>query len=164
MPEENKEQGESGKKKKIPLWIYLPFAVVFLGVCAGAYFFVMNNNQSGGSSEATRTRNTVQTKQSLGPTIDLQDFVVNILDGEQMHYLKAAITIEATDDKTKEEIQKRNPQIRDAIILLMGNKKYDELRDLQGKLQLRAELMKRINSLLSQGAIENVFFTEFVVQ
>ncbi len=165
MPEGKKEQSEGKKgkeqtsnKKKIPLWIYLPFGLVFICACAGAYLFGVN-----GTDKSPKVEHKKE-KESLGPMIDLEDFVVNILDGEQMHYLKAAITVEARNVETKEEVKKRNPQIRDSIILLMGNKKYDELRDLQGKLQLRAELQNKINSLLPKGKVENVYFTEFVVQ
>jgi flagellar FliL protein len=56
------------------------------------------------------------------------------------------------------------PQIRDAILLLVGNKSFSELNDLQGKLQLRAELINRINGVLVSGKVKRIFFTEFVVQ
>jgi len=165
VAEDKKEQEDkTSNKKKIPLWLYLPFAVVFIGACAGAYLFGVSGGANPLGSNETVTEKDKKKKETLGPMIELDDFVVNILDGEQMHYLKASITIEVNNGQTKGEVENRNPQIRDAIILLMGNKKYNELRDLQGKLQLRAELQQRINSLLPQGQVENIYFTEFVVQ
>ena len=56
------------------------------------------------------------------------------------------------------------PQIKDAILLLVGNKTYTELNDLQGKIQLRAELINKINSILKQGKVKRIYFTDFVVQ
>ena len=56
------------------------------------------------------------------------------------------------------------PQIRDAILLLMSNKTFSEMSDLQGKLQLRAELLSRINSFFRKGKVQKIYFTEFVVQ
>jgi flagellar FliL protein len=56
------------------------------------------------------------------------------------------------------------PQIRDAILLLIGNKTFAELSDLQGKLQLRAEIIARLNKLLTTGKVKGIYFTEFVVQ
>jgi flagellar FliL protein len=62
------------------------------------------------------------------------------------------------------EAGERMPQIRDAILLLMSNKTFSEMSDLQGKLQLRAELLSRINSFFRKGKVQKIYFTEFVVQ
>jgi flagellar FliL protein len=56
------------------------------------------------------------------------------------------------------------PQMRDAIILLISNKTFEELQDLQGKKQLKAELQSRINSILQTGKVTSIYFTNFVVQ
>jgi flagellar FliL protein len=56
------------------------------------------------------------------------------------------------------------PQLQDAILLLVGNKTFDELRDLQGKLQLRAELMEKLNKIMQKGQVRKIYFTDFVVQ
>ncbi len=62
------------------------------------------------------------------------------------------------------EVEERKPQVRDAILLFMSSKSFDELRDLQGKLQLRADLIGRINALLALGEVKTIYFTDFVVQ
>jgi flagellar FliL protein len=56
------------------------------------------------------------------------------------------------------------PQIKDAILLLVGNKTFGELNDLQGKIQLRAELINKVNSILLNGKVKRIYFTDFVVQ
>ena len=63
-----------------------------------------------------------------------------------------------------EEVNKRMPQIRDAILLLIGNKTFDELQDIQGKNQVKAELKSKINSFLKTGKVTNIYLTDFVVQ
>ena len=62
------------------------------------------------------------------------------------------------------ELNQRMPQIKDAILLLIGNKTFNELNDLQGKIQLRAELINKINSILLKGKVKRIYFTDFVVQ
>ena len=101
---------------------------------------------------------------AVGPLVDLDAFIVNILDEEGTRYLKASITLEMTNSASASEIEERLPQVKDSILLLVGNKTYNEISDLQGKLQLRAELIARINTLLQKGKIKNIFFTDFVVQ
>jgi flagellar FliL protein len=96
--------------------------------------------------------------------LDIDSFIVNILDEQGTHYLKAAITLEVDAPMTLEEINKRMPQIRDAILLQVGNKTFRELADLEGKLQLRAELISRLNEILEMGEVKKIYFTDFVVQ
>jgi flagellar FliL protein len=48
--------------------------------------------------------------------------------------------------------------------MLVGNKTYEELQDLQGKRQLKAEMIVKINSFLRAGQVNNIYFTDFVVQ
>ena len=100
----------------------------------------------------------------VGPMVTIDTFIVNILDDEENRYLKAAITLEVDVPTTADEITSRLPQLQDAILLLIGNKTFSELRDMQGKMQLRAELLNRINEILSKGKVKRIYFTDFVVQ
>jgi flagellar FliL protein len=100
----------------------------------------------------------------IGPMVDIEPFIVNILDQDGTRYLKAAITLEMADAEAVEAVTRRMPQLRDAILLLIGNKSFNELSDLQGKLQLRSELLDRLNRILSNGSVRKIYFTDFVVQ
>ena len=100
----------------------------------------------------------------IGPLLAIDDIIVNLLDDQETRYLKAAITLELDTTVGVDEVEKRKPQVRDAILLLLSSKTFAELRDLQGKLQLRAELMERINGLLQKGKVKTIYFTDFVVQ
>ncbi len=96
--------------------------------------------------------------------VDIEEFIVNIISADSNHYVKASLTLELTNEESREELTKRMPQTRDAILLLLGNKTYEELQDLQGKKQLKAELINRINSFLQSGKVKSIYFTNFVVQ
>lgn len=101
---------------------------------------------------------------AVGPMVNIDSFVINILEEKETRYLKAAVTLELDSLPTADEVKLRMPQIRDAILLLVGNKTFNEVRDLQGKLQLRAEMLDKINSLLQVGKVQQIYFTDFVVQ
>jgi flagellar FliL protein len=100
----------------------------------------------------------------IGPMVDIEEFIVNIISGDAAHYVKASITVELTNEAVQSEVQQRMPQMRDAILLLIGNKTYEELQDLQGKKQLKAELLSKINTFLQTGKVVSIYFTNFVVQ
>jgi flagellar FliL protein len=172
MAKNQEEKAEVGKKRdwKFLLILVLLAILLILAVGAGAYYIGV---QAAGSTETQSTEGETKEKSSgfsfgsadyLGPLVELEDFVVNITDREQTRYLKVSITLEAADKKTKSEVENRLPQVRDTIIFQVSGKTYDQLRDLEGKKQLQAELIMSLNELLDKGRVQRLFFTEFVVQ
>lgn len=101
---------------------------------------------------------------AAGALVAFDDIVVNLLDDQEPRYLKAAITLEMSGPAAVAEANARKAQIRDAMILLLSNKTLLELRDMQGKLQLRADLMEKINGFLRKGKVKTLYFTDFIVQ
>jgi flagellar FliL protein len=170
MAENTEMEGKGFLRSKKSKFLILPILLLLLTAVAlitffffyqGAWASLMGEEQQ---VEDTNASDSQAEKKSLGPTIKLDNFVVNINDGERTRYLKTGITLEAMDKKTKKEIKNRKPQIRDAVIFLSSNKNFRELRDLQGKRQLQADIQHKINSILRQGKVRRIFFTEFVVQ
>ncbi len=153
-------EGGGGKKKLII--IIVAVLVLLVGGGVGAFLF-LGGEEKKLSPEEEQAELERQAKQ-VGPMVNIDTFIVNILDDEESRYLKAALTIEVDKPETSMEVTERMPQIKDAILLLVGNKTFGELRDLQGKIQLRAELINRINSVLIKGKVKRIYFTDFVVQ
>ncbi|WP_305043271.1 flagellar basal body-associated FliL family protein [Geoalkalibacter sp.] len=163
MAEKKKDEQEGGKKGggKLPLIIA---AVVLLAAGVGAAAYFLGAKGAPGAVGADVARASSMPSDAIGPMVDVEPFIVNILDNDGTRYLKAALTLEAETPAGRQEIIERMPQIRDAILLVAGNKTFDELRDLQGKLQLRAELLGRVNEIMKRDRIRRIYFTEFVVQ
>jgi flagellar FliL protein len=99
----------------------------------------------------------------IGPIIDLDPFIVNLADPEP-RFLKLTIKVEVDGLSAKAEIGERIPQIRDAVLILLSSKESQTIKPTAGKLQLRDEILQRINALLATGQAKNAYFTEFVVQ
>ncbi|MEA3469238.1 MAG: flagellar basal body-associated FliL family protein [Thermodesulfobacteriota bacterium] len=164
---QNKEEsGEEGGSKKKLIIIIAGAVILLLAIGGGAYFFlkpapveeeVINPELAVPVPEITQST-------EIGPMVEIKEFIVNIISEEDRHYVKASLTLELNKEEALEETNKRMPQIRDAILLLVGNKTYEELHDLQGKKQLKAELVSKINSFLQRGRVKAIYFTDFVVQ
>ena len=152
---------ESGGKKKLIIIIVALVLVAAIG--GGVAFFLLSGKKPQADPEAEAAALAQKAKQ-VGPMVNIDAFVVNILDDEENRYLKAALTIEVDSQAAADEINTRMPQIQDAILLLIGNKTFSELRDMQGKMQLRAELINRLNEILTRGKVKRIYFTDFVVQ
>ncbi|WP_353683472.1 flagellar basal body-associated protein FliL [Thermodesulfovibrio sp. 3907-1M] len=152
---ESKEQPEKPKKKsKLPLIIIA--ALVLIAGAAAAYFFIL-----GKGDQHTKS---ATSKESQGVNFALEPFVVNLMDQGGTKYLKVTVQLELSQAKLAEEAKSKTPQIRDAIITLLTNKTSDELITPEGKLLLKDEIKQRVNQILGENTVTNVYLTDFVMQ
>ncbi len=177
---EDTSADQGAKKKKL---IIIGGAALLLLIILGVViFFLLKKNDTSKDKpenpEAAVQIPSLNPPADIGPMIEIKEFVVNIISEVDRHYVKASLTIELVNNPTvadkdtkatgndlaKEEATQRMAQIRDSILLLIGNKTYEELQDLQGKKQLKAELASKINSILRSGQVKEIYFTDFVVQ
>jgi flagellar FliL protein len=152
-----------GNKKTI---LFAAIGLLLVAAAAFGGYLVGHSAQPAppASAEAAAAGATAAAAATVGPMVNIDSFVINILEEKDTRYLKAAVTLELDNPLAADEVKLRMPQIRDAILLLAGNKSFSEVRDLQGKLQLRAEMLDKVNSLLQAGKVQQIYFTDFVVQ
>lgn len=163
MAKEKEEKEKPAKSKNKIFLIGLP-VLVLLFAAGGAGLYFTGFFDSTGTAEASQPSREAQSDEQLGPLVKMEDFVVNIMHKDTSRFLKLGVSLEAKDEESSKSIEKRTPQIRDAVLLLLGNKRYGEIKDLQGKMQLKADLLARVRELAGQGEITNIYFTDFVVQ
>jgi len=99
-----------------------------------------------------------------GHIYKMDPFVVNLRDTERMRYLKLKLEIESSEQKANEEYEKRLPQLRDMILTVLTSKSSNDIRDSQGKTQLRKEMQERLNQLVRSFQIKTIYFSEFIIQ
>jgi Flagellar basal body-associated protein len=163
---EQPEPKKGGKKKLI----IIAAAVLILLGGGGYYLLLYKPNQDALQNTAQETSKAailikpLQDEVRIGPMVEIKEFVVNIIGTDTPHYVKASLSLELDKDDTVDEVSKRMPQIRDAILLIIGNKTFEEVQDVQGKNQVKAELKSKINSFLKTGKVNNIYLTDFVVQ
>lgn len=94
----------------------------------------------------------------------LEPFIVNIYDGQELRYLKVKVELEMVNASVKGELEARLAAIRDAILVLVSTKTLHDIQDVQGKNQMKDEIMGAINRIIPPGKIAKIYFTDFVVQ
>lgn len=174
--EEKKEEAGKGAnpkgKSNAKLFIIVGIAIV-LFLAGGGFFFMRK-----GSSEKTAIAEEktpppkadhaapvkAEEKTGAGTILDLDPFVVNLADNPEIRYLKVTIKLELTDAEYAAEVNQRMPQIRDALLILLSSKEYAAIRTVEGKLELRDEILQRLNTILKKGAVRTAYFTDFVAQ
>jgi flagellar FliL protein len=61
-------------------------------------------------------------------------------------------------------VERRLPQVRDSILMILPTKTFADINNTPGKIAVRDELLVAMNDLVTTGKIQNLYFTEFVVQ
>ncbi|MCX7982195.1 MAG: flagellar basal body-associated FliL family protein [Syntrophales bacterium] len=151
---------EEGKKKSplmlIILVILLLLMLVAVGVGAALYFMKQ-------PSEAEKKK-TAPVTAAIGPMWTMDSMIVNLADQGGERYIKVSMQFELNSPEVAKELDLVKPKIKDMAIDLLSSKTYAELADNAGKQRLREELMFKANSIITQGKITKVYFTEFVIQ
>ena len=99
-----------------------------------------------------------------GITMPLQPFVVNLSGDDGHRFLRLVLALDVKDEKTKAEIDKRLPHLRNRLVFLLTSKTFADISSAQGKYQLQTEINKALNETLGTPLVRKTYFTEFIVQ
>ncbi len=178
--EEGAEVPQKKSKKKLII-ILLIFLILVGGVGGGAWFMLQDPNSivsqmlngggedgeavvEGEQSEGEDTEGEGQTRLPATFLTSIPPLTINLADPGTPRYLRLGIDVEATSQQAVNDIKNNNAKIRDAIIILLSSKKYDDLASADGKFTLKHEIISRMNQILGAPRIVQIYFTDFVVQ
>jgi len=99
-----------------------------------------------------------------GVIFDLQPFIVNLADAPEIRYLKVTIKLDLLNAAYADDLTKHLPQIRDTLLLLLSSQEFKDIRTADGKMELRDEILQRINALFRREKVRTAYFTDFVTQ
>lgn len=98
----------------------------------------------------------------VGHIVKLEPFIVNLAESKGTKVFKVNMELEVENAEVQDEVQKRIPQIRDIIIILLSSKNYRQISTPAGKEELKDEIRDTINTFLTRGKVIKVLFTEFL--
>lgn len=172
MAEDVKDEQKQEKPKSSSKMLLIIVAVLIILILAiGAMIVVMLGGQSEPNVQTNQAPVATKTAQkrssnllTIGPMYALDQFVVNLLSENGSKYLKASLDIELNAEELSAEIDKKKPAIRDIIIRTLSSKTFEEVSTMKGKDRLKDEIVEKLNEILADGQVRNIFFTDFVVQ
>jgi len=157
---------ENGKKEKFKFkfnqlftTIIVVLAVFFAAVFAATIFFIKVVLPQRSEYMMLSEANQVKYMVPLG-----EDLVVNLADPSGRRFIRVNLTLVTDTEETQAEILRRKPQIRDVVIKIFRTKTVDKIREEEGILNIRNEIITAITDMLPFGQVIDVFFTEFVYQ
>ncbi len=170
--EEEKTEVKKSSSKIVLIIVIILLILILAGGGLAAYFLLSSNN----SSEPAQTQNQQKTMANkkhfnknsdltkIGPIYPLDQFIVNLLSSNGERFLKIKMDLELSGPELTAELDKKKPMIRDIIIRTLSSKTFQEISTNRGKEKLKDELVEKINNVLTDGYIKNIFLIEFVVQ
>lgn len=95
-------------------------------------------------------------------------FLANFTIGNRQRYLQVSIVAMARDTKHIEALRSHMPLVRNRIVMLLSGENFEQLQTDEGRVLLQQKVLAAIQELLQketgQPGIEQVFFTNFVMQ
>jgi flagellar protein FliL len=165
MADKNETPQEKSKASK--LWILI--AALVLVVAGDLTFRVLSYfsapktsalaSAEGGEKKAEAEK---AKKPEVKGTMNLDPFLVNLADKESISYVKA--TFQLGLDKAPGEVEA--PVVaaaRDTILSLLSAKTAEQILTVEGKTQLREEIRNRVNAVLPESKVLEVYIVDFVV-
>lgn len=119
-------------------------------------------------AEASKEGEGAEKKSELdidfGETFKMQTFNLNLGNALENRYIRLEVTLEYRGGESqKQEIEKRMPQLRDAVISIVQRKTREFLLSPDGKESLRKEILTRINRYM-KARIESVYITDLLIE
>ena len=95
----------------------------------------------------------------------LGDFTANMASHDRSgKFVRVEIKLQMSDNDMVGELKEKNILLRDAVIEEMSLKRFSEVSTPRGKEELKNNIKNRLNSIVGDGDIEDVYSTQFIIQ
>ncbi len=162
-----------GTKKKL-IFILL-IAIVLMGILAGVWLlFFGGSDEDKGVSNGSATENRVLNKSDKSDQIEeivFEDIVklepferIRLKGNSAFGFVSLDVSLELLDHRYRKQVVSMEDRIRKIIMGQVREMRWIELRTSEGKIQLKYDVLKRINSLFPKVIARNVYFTNLIMQ
>jgi len=160
MAEEEKSE-EGQKKSKLPLIIIA--AVVVLALAGGGAWFFLKGDSDEVDEKVKAKASAIE---AIPVYMAIDTLTVNLKDSRQ--YLQLTISLQLKNTEDSGLIKLYMPQVRTRALIILSNKKPEDVISAEGKLALLEELKtiteKPFTEKLEPIEILDVSFTSFIIQ
>ena len=184
MAEEENTEEEAPKEKKSNMLMIIIIVVLILIILIGAVVGVLlmssDDEEAVASQPQTKERSaekprsrTSNSSSSIGSSRQLSEigilypldtFTVNLKSDAGRRYLKCTMSLELEGEELSLELDAKSPVLRDRIIRILTSKTLEEISSKKGKQKVSVQIMDTLNSMIADGEIRGIYFTEFVIQ
>lgn len=137
-------------KKLITTTLVLLSAILFLAVVGLVFVLKMNEDKS---AEPT-------IDEVLKVSVDIPEITTNLKNNQ---YVKISFKVQTDGRKAQQELKKRDFQIKNLVISELSEMEASELEGKAGKKKLEQTMKEKVNELMQNGKIVNVYITSYII-
>ncbi len=167
------DAGQSEKKGGTLKWIIIILVLIGLGV--GAFFMkdtimsmvMPNDSQETAENSAEESKETESVKRDpdfQGEMATIAPFVANLNDPLGKRYIKIGFEVELVDVSAVDSFEKYIIKIKNMLLILLGSKTPQEMLGPKNQIRLQQEIVDRINLILGEGKVLNIYFSTYILQ
>ncbi len=152
-----------------PVVKILIIVIVLIILSVGAFFvsktFLLPKYQA---YKEAKELAAIEAEKNAVPTMGLihiiDNITVNTLGSGGRRYVIAEVALEVQDQLIIDEIITREPQIRDEFIRYLRRQTAQHVLDLGFQERSRRDLTKMLNSHLSSGKVDSMYYVKLLLQ
>ncbi len=153
---------------KILIIIIVFLLLILIAGGAGFFWYMQKDDMNTNTTSAPQEKKISAADETLaevGPLYPLAPITVNLktTDGKDV-YLKATLSLELDSKLLENELDAKNAVIRDELILILSNYTQVDVASDNGKAEICARIKEKLNSMLHDGQIRNVYIVSFIIQ
>lgn len=126
--------------------------IILLGAGAVFYYIKYINNES---------QEELSIEQVIKHSVEVPEITTNLNDDT---LIQISFMIETDGKKAREELEKREFQIKDIVINELSEIDADQLKGKKAKQDLEDKLTEQIDGLMQEGRIVQIYTTSSILQ
>jgi len=171
MADEEKEVAVEQPQGNNMLKILMGAVILIVGVVGGLFAadFIADDKGTDateavgveGSTEVA-TANTVDFEAVDTVMFNVGHFDINLNDSNNGSILQLEVFVEC-EPSVQTRLQSKHVQISDAIVMFTSEYTAESLSGMEGKMDLRDEILLRVNAIMKPQRVERVYFQKFLI-
>lgn len=140
------------KNKLLMIMVILLVAIALVG--AVAVTIILKTSNEGKEKEPS-------IEEVLEASVDVPEITTNLASND---FIRISFKIQTDSKKAKEELEKRDFQVKNIIIQELSELKASDIEGKEGKLKLEQTLLENFNSVMQEGHVVKVYITQSLLQ
>ena len=154
-------ENKSSKKKIILIVLFL---VLLTGLAVGIWLFFFKESPK----EDQDVQKPIPIRQEdvvFEDIVELEPFeYIQLKAGSTMALISMNLSLELIDHRFRKQVYTMEDRIRKVIAGQVEEMTWLELRNSEGKIIFKYNLLKQINSIFPTVTVRNIYFTNFIMQ
>jgi flagellar protein FliL len=123
-----------------------------------------NESKSEKVSEKSEKKEEKGASEGEQKVFVIKDIIVNPSGTNGTRYLLTTVGIAVGSAELEKELTNKEVMVRDALNTILSAKQLSELTDMGAKDALKKEIEEKVNGMLENGKVSNVYFSKFIIQ